>query len=159
MIRGLNDLLRQNIWLLAAFLAGLLADSKPAAAAAGLLLLLKLTGFQTLFPYLQRWGTTIGLVLLIAVALLPLAQGRVTTAGTLKNLLGFAGLAAVGCGLLTSYLAGRGLSLLQLNPELLLGLLVGTLLGVVFFRGLPLSPFAGAGLLFALFGVLSMIRR
>jgi uncharacterized membrane protein (DUF441 family) len=66
---------------------------------------------------------------------------------------------AVLCGLLASYLAGRGLNLLELNPELLLGLMLGSLLGVVFFRGVPQSPFVGAGLLFAILGVLSMVRR
>jgi uncharacterized membrane protein (DUF441 family) len=147
------------LWLLITLITGLVADSKPAAAAAGLLLLLKLTGFQSLLPYIQRWGSTVGLVLLVAVTLLPIAQGRYSTLGAYKSLLGPVGVGAVLCGLLASYLAGRGLNLLELNPELLLGLMLGSLLGVVFFRGVPQSPFAGAGLLFAILGVLSMVRR
>ncbi|MEG7498880.1 DUF441 family protein, partial [Enterobacter hormaechei] len=43
-------------------------------------------------------------------------------------------------------LGGRGVTLMSSQPSLVAGLLVGTVLGVALFRGVPVGPLIAAGL-------------
>ena len=61
-------------------------------------------------------------------------------------------LAAILVGVLVSWLGGRGLTLMGTQPHLVAGLLVGTVLGVALFKGVPVGPLIAAGLLSMLVG-------
>ena len=56
------------------------------------------------------------------------------------------GIVAIAGGLLAAYLCGQGVILLQWKPEIMAGLVIGTLLGVAFLKGSPVGPLAAAGL-------------
>lgn len=49
-------------------------------------------------------------------------------------------------GRFVSWLGGRGVTLMSSQPSLVAGLLVGTVLGVALFRGVPVGPLIAAGL-------------
>lgn len=44
-----------------------------------------------------------------------------------------------------AYVSARGVELMQLKPEIIVGLMVGTILGVLVFRGMPVGPLAASG--------------
>ncbi|MDI6870870.1 MAG: DUF2619 domain-containing protein [Bacillota bacterium] len=111
--------------LLLVLLAGLLAQSRPVAVAAGTLLLLHLTGFTEFSALLGRWGLPAGWALLAAAALAPLATGPASF--SLSPLLSPLGLAAFAAGLLGTCLAQRGLLFLRAHPDLILAVALGFL--------------------------------
>ncbi|BDY95248.1 hypothetical protein MUTS15_39050 [Escherichia coli] len=47
---------------------------------------------------------------------------------------------------------GRGVTLMGSQPQLVAGLLVGTVLGVALFRGVPVGPLIAAGLVSLIVG-------
>ncbi|PVW39546.1 DUF441 domain-containing protein, partial [Klebsiella pneumoniae] len=56
-------------------------------------------------------------------------------------------LLAIAVGVFVSWLGGRGVSLMGSQPHLVAGLLVGTVLGVALFRGVPVGPLIAAGII------------
>lgn len=53
---------------------------------------------------------------------------------------------AVIVGVLVAWLGGRGVTLMVDQPTVVTGLLVGTIIGVTFFRGVPVGPLIAAGI-------------
>ncbi len=115
----------ETLPLLLVLLVGLLAQSRPVAVAAGILLLLQLTGFTQLSELLGRWGFPAGWTLLAAAALAPFATGSATF--SLSPLLQPLGLTALAAGLLGTYLAQRGLLFLRVHPDLVFAVTLGFL--------------------------------
>lgn len=113
--------------LMLVLFAGLAAQSRPVAIAAGFLLLLNLTGFPALCALIARWGPSLGFALLAAAALAPLAAGPSPGGWSWPALLSAPALLAFAFGAAATYLAQRGLSYLQLSPVTLLALGLGLL--------------------------------
>ncbi|GJM73451.1 hypothetical protein HMSSN036_56670 [Paenibacillus macerans] len=63
-------------------------------------------------------------------------------------------LLAIGVGMLVAWLGGRGAALMGSQPTVVAGLLIGTVLGVAFFRGVPVGPLIAAGILSLVIGKL-----
>lgn len=61
-------------------------------------------------------------------------------------------LLAIVIGVLVSWLGSRGVSLMSNQPSTVAGLLVGTVLGVALFKGVPVGPLIAAGILSLLIG-------
>ena len=59
---------------------------------------------------------------------------------------------AIAVGVIVSWLGGRGVTLMGSQPQLVAGLLVGTVLGVALFRGVPVGPLIAAGLVSLIVG-------
>ncbi|HHW14729.1 MAG TPA: DUF441 domain-containing protein [Firmicutes bacterium] len=141
--------------LLLVLCIGLLARNRLVAAAATLLLLLRLAGFTEALRFLSNRSLELGLVLLTVAVLAPLAvdQTGLTDLGRLFTTL--AGWLAIVGGAVATCVNGQGIGLLRDRPEVIGGLLVGTIIGVVVLRGIPVGPLTAAGvtaLLLRLFG-------
>ncbi|EMD0738111.1 DUF441 family protein, partial [Acinetobacter baumannii] len=59
----------------------------------------------------------------------------------------FKSLVAIAIGLLVAWLGGRGVKLMSSQPDVVAGLLIGTVAGVALLRGVPVGPLIAAGLL------------
>ena len=58
------------------------------------------------------------------------------------------------CLLLTAgWLGGRGVKLMSNQPDIVAGLLIGTVAGVAVLRGVPVGPLIAAGILSLLVGI------
>lgn len=134
-------------WMLLLVLMAGVVGRNPlvTAAAAGLLALVTLRA-QALLPFLEKYSITAGLTLLIVGLLVPFAGNRVSTEQVLAALRDPAGLLAVAGGALSAYMCGLGLRLLEARPEVMVGLIFGTIVGVALLGGIPVGPLAAAGL-------------
>lgn len=112
-----------------------------------LLLLFKLTPLSTYFPFLNHYGLTIGIVILTAAVMVPLADGSLGIKEILKSFTTWQSILAIIIGIIVSWLGTRGISLIGANPMIVNGLIIGTLIGVAFFKGIPVGPLIAAGLL------------
>lgn len=115
------------------------------AAASGVLLLLGLLRTDAMIV-VNRHGLNAGLFFLMLFLLSPLLSeknGFVDVWNFFKSPLGFY---TVACGIVSSYIGGKGVAYIQTNPQSFFAVLLGTLIGVLFFRGLPAGLLIGAGL-------------
>ncbi len=134
---------------------GLLARNRLVAAAATLLLVVRLANLTGTLRFLAERSLDLGLILLTVAVLAPLALGRLSLADLGRLFLSLPGWLAIVGGAVATCVNGQGLGLLRDRPEVIGGLLVGTIIGVVAFRGIPVGPLAAAGmtaLLLRLFG-------
>jgi len=137
--------------LLGLFLLGSLSRNDQTAVAAALLLLLSLAGWRDMLQFLDAHAVDLGIIFLVIGLLLPFATGKVTLAETLGGLLRPAGMIAIAIGALSAHLAAEGLEFLRLQPEALVGLVIGSVIGVYFLGGIPTGPLVAAGLAAALY--------
>lgn len=117
-----------------------------------LLLLFKLTPLATYFPFLNKYGLTIGIVILTAAMMVPLADDSLKITDILKSFTTWQSSLAILVGILVSWLGTRGISLIGAHPTIINGLIIGTLIGVAFFKGIPVGPLIAAGILSLLIG-------
>ena len=117
-----------------------------------LLLLFKLTPLANYFPFLNQYGLTIGIVILTAAMMVPLADGSLKIGDIAKSFTTWQSILAIFVGILVSWLGTRGISLIGAHPKIINGLIIGTLIGVAFFKGIPVGPLIAAGILSLLIG-------
>lgn len=106
-----------------------------------------MTPLSQFFPVLQYHGITVGIMILTAAILVPLANGSLSALMLFKSLANWQSFLAVIVGIFVSWLGMRGIGLMESKPMIVNGLIVGTLIGVAFFRGISVGPLIAAGLL------------
>ena len=82
----------------------------------------------------------------------PIASGKISASEVLHSFVQWKSILAIVVGVAVSRLGGRGVSLMTHQPSVVAGLLVGTVLGVALFRGVPVGPLIAAGLLSLVIG-------
>ncbi|ADM69819.1 MULTISPECIES: DUF441 domain-containing protein [Paenibacillus] len=131
---------------------GIVSGNSTVTIAMVVLLLLRVTSFHSAFPWLERYGLTIGIIILTIGVMTPLASGKISINQVMESFLHWKSLLAIGIGILVAYLGGRGVTLMSGQPIIVTGLLIGTVIGVAFFKGVPVGPLIAAGLLSLLIG-------
>jgi len=125
---------------------GLIGRSHVLTVAACFLLILKLSHLERYFPTLERRGLELGLLFLMIAVLVPLVDGTLTVTDLARVFISPAGIAAIIGGLVATYLNGQGLHLLRQDPSLMVGLVLGSIFGIVFLRGIPVGPLMAAAI-------------
>lgn len=145
-----------EILLVVLIVIGLIGRSPIISTAASFLLVLKLTALEALFISLESRSLEIGLLFLTMAVLVPFANEQIgwkeikPLFTTSYGVLAFAG------GALATYMNGKGLELLQLDPEMIIGLVIGSIFGIIFLRGVPVGPLMAAGVTVFLLKVLQL---
>jgi uncharacterized membrane protein (DUF441 family) len=135
---------------------GILGGSQIIAVSAAILILLQLVHLDLLLPFLEDRGLEIGLVFLVMSVLVPFASGNVSNSQALRTCFSLPGLIAVFSGIVATHLNGKGLEMLQVSPSIMIGLVLGSIVGVVAFKGIPVGPLMAGGiaaLLLRIFGI------
>lgn len=138
-----------DIFFMLLVIVGLGVISKNATvwiAGLGLLLLRLWPGNQPL-EWMNQYGLKIGVIILTMGVLSPIALGKLSWANLVGTMKSVSGLLAIAVGIFVAYLGGRGTGLLTDQPHIVTGLLIGTIVGVSFFRGVPVGPLIAAGIL------------
>jgi len=152
-------MISDNLVLLLIFSLGLAFGNRLVAGAAGAVLVMKFMGVPSMVRLMERRALDAGLFFLLIAVLTPFASGRVGVreiVGTFRNL---PGLVAVAGGTIAAYICGQGVVLLQVRPEVTVGLIVGTIIGVALLRGVPVGPLAAAGLTAVLLNLFGLSKR
>ena len=134
--------------LLLAFIAlGILGNNHSVTIAACILLLIQQTPLVQYAPLLEQHGLKFGIIILTIAVLSPLISGKIQTADIIGVFTHWKTLLAVAVGIGVAWLGGRGVNLMSAQPTVVTGLLVGTIIGVALFRGVPVGPLIAAGIL------------
>lgn len=142
----------ERLVLLSLLVLGVLARNALIVVATGVLLVLHYLRLPWLFTVLERRATEVGLIVLLMAVLAPFAAGRVGWREIRACFTSWTGVASVLGGLLAAYMSGRGILLLEQQPQVTAGLVIGSILGVVMLRGIPVGPLAAAGFAALLLG-------
>lgn len=126
---------------------GIMSSNSTVTIAMVVLLLLRVTNMQSLFPWIEKYGLTTGIIILTIGVMSPIASGKMSIDTITQSLMNWKSLLAVAVGMLVAYLGGRGFNLMSQSPTVVAGLLIGTVLGVALFRGVPVGPLIAAGIL------------
>ena len=135
------------IALLVLLACGIFSHNTAVTIAAGVLIVFKITPLSEFFPLLQQHGLNVGIVILTIGVLTPIASGKIPGEAILKSFLSWKSLLAIAIGLFVAWLGGRGVKLMTHQPNVVAGLLIGTVAGVALLRGVPVRPLIAAGVL------------
>ena len=105
----------------------------------------QLTHSPIILQYLGGHGLQLGIIILTAAVLVPIADGTVTISTMINSFKTPIGIVAVTAGLLAAMAGGVGVPLMQTNPNVIPALIVGTMAGVFFFKGIAVGPLIAAG--------------
>lgn len=149
--------MNNSLLLYCIIILGLLAQSRVIVLAGFSLLLIKELGLTGLSDFLSNKGIEIGLVFLLMAILAPMVLIPMNWEELKNSLGGWKGLIAIIAGLLATQFNGMGLKLLDNNPQLIVGIIIGSLIGIVLLGGIPVGPLMAAGIAAVLVELIGII--
>ncbi|MBP2627122.1 MAG: rane protein yeaL [Firmicutes bacterium] len=147
-----------NLPILIILVLSVIGNNHSVSVAALVLLLIKILGFETWFPVIENHGISFGITILTLAVLTPIAQGRISTNGMLEAVKTPIGLAAIIVGILVAWVAAQGVPFMKGTPEAVTALIVGTIIGVCFFKGLAVGPLIAGGLVSLIISLLGLSK-
>jgi uncharacterized membrane protein (DUF441 family) len=146
-----------EIVLVGLIIIGLIGRSPIISTAACVLLVVKLVHLERYLPVIERRGLELGLLFLTFSVLVPFAAGRIQMKEITAALTSWPGWLALIGGAAATYVNGKGLEMLRIDPQLIVGLVIGSIIGIVFLRGIPVGPLMAAGITALLYKVFTFI--
>ncbi|MFL9474121.1 DUF441 domain-containing protein [Acinetobacter baumannii] len=125
---------------------GCISHNMSIIVSSAFLIILKVTPLHLFLPYISKNSLNWGVIILTIGVLAPIATGAVDGQKALKSFLNFRSLIAIIIGILVAWIAGRGVKVMTTEPDVLIALMIGTISGVIFLKGLPVGPLIAAGL-------------
>lgn len=147
-----------DILLIVFIIVGVIGRVNIISVAASVLLVLRMLRLDRLFPMLERRSLELGLLFLMVSILVPLAQGKVSSREMVTTIVSVAGLATIIGGIVATVLNARGMALLQESPPLLLSVVVGSVIGIVIFRGIPVGPLMATAIAALFVSIVNLFR-
>ena len=135
-----------EILLVILIIVGLIGRSNIITMAACFLLIVKLIQLERFLPTIERRGLELGLIFLTMAVLVPFASNRISYKEVLSVFTTWPGIIALTGGAIATYMNGKGLDLLKVDPQLIVGLVIGSIFGILFMRGIPVGPLMAAGI-------------
>ena len=151
--------MNSGIFLISLITLGFLARSRVIVLAALILILLKELKINPALLFLSKKGIEIGLVFLLLAILAPLLVKPVHWQELKDLITDYRGVIAIIAGILATQANGMGLELLNELPLLIIGIIIGSLLGIVIFGGIPVGPLMAAGIAALLLKFFDFISR
>ncbi|AKN30740.1 membrane protein [Clostridium carboxidivorans P7] len=142
--------MESNIMLIVILIASVVGKANSVAIATCILLMIKLLNMEEyIFPSIEKNGVTIGLILLIAAILIPIAKGTVTSNNVKSVFTSWIGIIALILSFLTTYLSGLGLNYLtvQGHGDIMPAMILGSVAAAAFLGGVPVGPLITSGML------------
>lgn len=148
----------EYLMLLLILALGIIGHNTTVAYAVIIVLVLKLLGLTAMLDILSVNGLNWGIVLLLAAILVPIATGDVTIANMIDAFKSPLGIVAIVCGVLAAMAGGGGVELLKNDPHIVAALIIGTIIGVCFFKGVAVGPLIAGGMTYALMKLFVSIK-
>lgn len=140
------SMMNGELLLVILIIIGLIGRSNIIATAASLLLILKLTSLERFFPAVERRGLELGLLFLTMAVLVPFANEKISWKDVTPLFTTPYGIMALAGGAIATYMNGKGLDLLRMEPQMIVGLVIGSIFGIIFLKGIPVGPLMAAGI-------------
>ncbi|EGL16692.1 DUF441 domain-containing protein [Paenibacillus chitinolyticus] len=146
-----------DLLLVILIIVGLIGRSPIITTAACVLLVVKLISLDRYLPAIERRGLELGLLFLTMGVLVPFASERISYKDILTVFTTWPGILALSGGAIATYMNGKGLDLLKIDPQLIVGLVIGSIFGIIFMRGIPVGPLMAAGITAVLLKIFTFV--
>jgi len=140
-------------------LLSLAVHNMPVAYAAAIVIVLRLFRLTKALEVLQAQGVSWGIVILTAAILVPIATGDITGKHILDAFRSPVGISAIVAGILAAIAGSSGVTLLEGAPEVATSLIIGTMIGVVVFKGIPVGPLIAGGVTYFLLRIVTYFTK
>lgn len=147
---------QEYLILFAILVLGYAGHNMSVAYAAGAVLVLKLLGLNNMLENLGKQGLNWGIILLTMAILVPIATGKITWHHILDTFKSPVGIIAMIVGIGVALAGHRGVGFMLASPEIVSSLIVGTMIGVFFFDGVPVGPLIAAGITYWIANILHL---
>ena len=115
--------------------------------ATGVVMFLKLIPYtQKWFPVIEAKGINWGVTIISVAILIPIATGKIGFNDLIKAFKTPAGWIAVAAGFTVAILSKYGVEQLAAIPQVTVALVLGTIIGVVAFKGIAAGPVIASGM-------------
>jgi uncharacterized membrane protein (DUF441 family) len=141
-----KDLPTGQIPLFFIFLLGMGTRNNILISAAGILLIMHAMGLERFFPILENRAIDLGLLFLTLAILVPFATGKIALQQIISFLCSPAGFIAGIGGAIAAILNARGVNLLTTEPDVIGAIILGALISIAFWGGIPVGPVMAAGI-------------
>ncbi len=105
---------------------GFISHNTTVAVSILVLIIVRVTPLNTFFPWIEKQGLTVGIIILTIGVMAPIASGTLPPSTLIHSFVNWKSLVAIAVGVFVSWLGGRGVTLMGNQPQLVAGLLVGT---------------------------------
>lgn len=147
------------LFLLLILLIAFIAKNQSLLLATGIVLLIKLLPMsKDIFPWLYAKGINIGVTIITITILIPIATGEIGLKDLLETFKSPLGWVAIFCGGLVAVLSSKGVGLIASDPQVTVALVFGTILGVVFLKGIAAGPVIAAGITYSIMQLFVLIK-
>ncbi|KHO12219.1 DUF441 domain-containing protein [Latilactobacillus curvatus] len=147
------------LFLVAILIVALLAKNQSLIIATAVVLILKVFPISNkVLPVIQAKGINWGVTVISVAILVPIATGQIGVKDLINAFKTPAGFIAVGCGVLVAVLSAKGVGLLSASPEMTVALVFGTIMGVVFLKGIAAGPVIAAGITYTILTVFNLVQ-
>ncbi|WP_314585250.1 DUF441 domain-containing protein [Paenibacillus terrigena] len=146
-----------EIIMVVLIIIGLISRSSIITTAACLLLIVKLVHLDRYLPTIERRGLELGLLFLTMGVLVPFVSGRIATKDVWATITSWPGLVAIAGGAIATIMNAKGLETLKIDPQIIVGLVLGSIIGITFFKGIPVGPLMAAGLTALIMKIIQLI--
>lgn len=136
----------EQLPILIILVISVLANNHTVSIAAAFLLLVKLAGFGKWLPFIETQGLGLGIILITISVLTPLVSGQIDAAKMLGVFKTLEGIVAILVGVAVAWIAAQGVPFMKSSPDAVTALMVGTVLGVCFLRGIAVGPLIAGGM-------------
>lgn len=132
--------------ILAILVLGVLSKNNSLALAAAVILTLRLANLKQALIFLDKNALKWGIIILTMGIIAPFATGEITTKDVGDAMRNPSAIAALIAGAITVILSGKGTNLISTSPQIVVGIILGSIIGVAFFKGVPVGPLTAAGI-------------
>lgn len=112
-----------------------------------------------LLEFIHKQGINWGVTIISATILVPIATGTIGLKDLMNTFKSPLGIIATLCGILVAILSARGVELIKLTPEVTVALVLGTIIGVVLFKGVAAGPIIAAGMTYFLLQFFQLVTN
>lgn len=151
-------MITEYLAIIAVLVLSILGHNTSVAYAAVIVLVLKVLGLTNVLHVLGTDGLDWGIILLTAAILVPLATGEITIQTMIESFRTPIGIIAIIAGVLAAMAGGSGVTLLKEDPRVVPALIIGTMAGVFFFRGVAVGPLIAGGVTYFVLRLASLMK-
>ena len=114
---------------------------------------------QNFMIQFRKEGINWGVLVITVAILIPIATGEIGFSHLLNAFKSPIGWIAIISGITVSILSSKGIGLLSGQPEITVALVIGTIMGVVFFKGIAAGPVIASGITFFILIVVELFFK
>lgn len=139
------------LFLLLIALIAFVANNQSLLIASVVVLALKaLPNSAKIMSWLSDKGINLGVTIISITILVPIATGQIGLKDLIQSFKTPMGWLGILCGILVAVLSSKGVGLINQSPEITVALVFGTILGVVFLKGIAAGPIIASGMMYVI---------